>query len=263
VSNRRVRWMGLLMGLLLVGSMPGGVLAGEKPSVVPATTTNFALANATATAIAAGGSHACALLTGGSVRCWGSNFSGQLGNGTTTNDPIPTPVVVSGITTATAISAGNGNTCALLTGGSVRCWGDNYYGQLGNGTTTNSSTPVAVSGITTATAISAGGYHTCALLTDGSVRCWGYNNYGQLGNGTTTDSSTPVAVGGITTAIAISAGGYHTCALLTGGSVRCWEPTPPADSATGRRRTAPPRSRSVASPLPLRSPPATTTPAPS
>jgi len=77
-----------------------------------------------------------------------------------------TPVAVSGIATATAISAGDyGHTCTLLTGGSVRCWGYDYYGQLGNGTTTSSATPVAVIGITTATAISAGADHTCALLT--------------------------------------------------------------------------------------------------
>jgi alpha-tubulin suppressor-like RCC1 family protein len=128
---------------------------------------------------------------------------------------------------ATAISAGYLHACALLTDGSVRCWGYNHLGELGNGTTGYSSPPVVVSGITTATAIAAGLDHTCALLTGGSVRCWGYNWAGELGNGTTTFSSTPVAVSGITTATAISAAGTvygqdHTCALLTGGSVTCW-----------------------------------------
>ena len=208
------------MGLLLVGSMPGGVAAGEKPSVPPATAADSALVTAAATEVSVGSYHTCALLTGGSVRCWGDNYYGELGNGTTTNSS--TPVTVSDIATATAISAGDYYTCALLTGGSVRCWGYNAWGQLGNGTTTDYSTPVTVSGITTATAISAGFRHTCALLTSGSVRCWGDNHYGELGNGTTTNSSTPVTVSGITTATAISAGRWHTCVLLTGGSVRCW-----------------------------------------
>jgi len=121
-----------------------------------------------------------------------------------------------------AIATGYTHACALLTGGTVKCWGYNGFGQLGNGTTTQSTTPVSVSGITTAVMISAGAYHTCAFLADGTVKCWGYNGYGQLGNGTTTQSTTPVAVSGITTATDVSAGYIHTCARLSDGTVKCW-----------------------------------------
>lgn len=120
------------------------------------------------------------------------------------------------------VSVGGFHTCALQPDTTLRCWGENLYGKLGDGTTTNSSSPVAVSGITTATSVAAGFHHTCAALSDGTVRCWGRNEFGQLGNGATADSSTPVAVSGITTATAVTAGGFHSCALLADDTVRCW-----------------------------------------
>jgi alpha-tubulin suppressor-like RCC1 family protein len=175
----------------------------------------------TATAISAGDAHTCALLSGGTVKCWGYNFWGQLGDGTNKN-VSRSPVLVSGISTAIAISAGAYHTCALLSGGQVECWGDNEYGKLGDGTITDRSTPVLVSGISTATAISAGNRHTCALLSGGTVKCWGLNYWGQLGDGTTTDRLTPVSVSGISTATAISAANEYTCALLSGGQAKCW-----------------------------------------
>ena len=99
-----------------------------------------------------------------------------------------------GINNATAIIAGSAHTCARLADGSAKCWGYNYFGQLGDGTTTNRLTPVAVQGIRNATAITAGGGHTCTRLSDGSAKCWGWNGNGQLGDGTTTVRLTPVLV---------------------------------------------------------------------
>jgi alpha-tubulin suppressor-like RCC1 family protein len=96
-----------------------------------------------------------------------------------------------------AIATGDFHTCALLKGGAVQCWGDNTYGQLGNGTTVGGQR-VAVVGLTqAAVAIEAGGFHTCALLNDNSVACWGHNDRGQLGTGNETDSLVPVPVVGL------------------------------------------------------------------
>jgi alpha-tubulin suppressor-like RCC1 family protein/subtilase family serine protease len=174
----------------------------------------------TAIPIAAGGSHTCALLPDGTVQCWGDNYYGQLGDGTNTNSS--SPVAVTGIGNATAVTTGYGHTCALLPGGTVNCWGWNFAGQLGNGTTTSSPTPGPVLGISNATAVAAGFGHTCALLADGSIQCWGYNSGEDLGNGSRMNSSIPLAVSGISNATAIAAGSYFTCALNSDGSIQCW-----------------------------------------
>jgi alpha-tubulin suppressor-like RCC1 family protein len=175
-----------------------------------------------AAAVTAGYNHACALLTDGTMRCWGANDYGQLGNPFTPPPGSSVPVAVSGITGATAITAGAFHTCAVLRDSTLRCWGQNDLGQLGNGTFTSSSTPVTVRGTTGATGIAGGGAHTCALLVDGTVQCWGNNYQGQLGDGTSIPSSTPVRVVGITGASAVAAGWQHTCAPLRDGTVQCW-----------------------------------------
>jgi alpha-tubulin suppressor-like RCC1 family protein len=193
----------------------------ENSSLTPVTVVGIS----NAIAVSAGGDHTCALLRDGSVKCWGDNFYGQLGDGKSypKENRSLTPVTVVGISNAIAIATGHEHTCALLRDGSVKCWGDNLFGQLGDGTTHDKSTPVTVVGISNAIAISAGDYHTCALLSNGSVKCWGGNDRGQLGDETTAaKSTTPVTVVGISNAIAVSAGGDHTCALLSNESVKCW-----------------------------------------
>jgi alpha-tubulin suppressor-like RCC1 family protein len=172
-----------------------------------------------AVAITAADSDACAVLESGEVKCWGRNGSGDLGDGKTRAEQeySDVPVTVSGITTASAVTANLEHVCALLKTGKVECWGDDEFGDLGDGKSfERSPIPVAVSGITTATGLAAGYFDTCAVLSSGGVDCWGDNTYGELGDGKTMEeqeeSSTPVAVSGITGATAIAAYEFITVA---------------------------------------------------
>ncbi len=193
--------------------------------------------------IAAGFYHTCALLEDGSVRCWGYNVYGTLGYGHTI-DIGPEGVAAAGPVAlggkALQIAAGMGHTCALLEGGSVRCWGLNHHGQLGLADTTNvgdNETPAARGPVELggkALQITVGDAHSCALLEGDSVRCWGENDRGQLGYGNSDvigDYETPAQAGPVDLggrARQIRAGRAHTCALLEGGELRCW-----GDNRTG------------------------------
>ncbi len=144
-----------------------------------------------------------------------------------TSSPIPasqnpTPTQVMGLGKVTAISAGQRYSLVLQNDGTVWAWGENEWGQLGDGTTTNSDVPVQVRNLSDVIAISAGHYHSLALKSDGTVWAWGDNESGELGNGTTVSSNVPVQVSGLDGIVAIAAGEAHSLALKKDGTVWSW-----------------------------------------
>ena len=192
------------------------------------------------TQLTAGSSHTCALISNGTVRCWGSSSDGELGNGVPVDAGAPaqsSPVQVVNLGFVTQIAAGGLHTCAVLGDGTIRCWGENIRGELGNGSNVDSSTSVQPTAVTGATQVTAGLFHTCALINDGTVRCWGKNSDGQLGDGTSTDRSTAVAVSGVSGATQISAGDDFTCARINDGTVRCWGLNADGQLGDGNRDT--------------------------
>ena len=177
--------------------------------------------------IAAGsGRHTCAIFDNGSLYCWGYATDGQLGIGSTSSKNSPMFVNLGVGRTAVDISTGASHTCAILDNGSVKCWGDNSKGQLGDGTLSQRTTPTLVTNLGgNAISLSLGDRSSCALLDDGIVKCWGRNDFGQLGDSTTTDRKTPTQVSSFgtgRTAIAITSGLYHSCAILDNKSISCW-----------------------------------------
>jgi alpha-tubulin suppressor-like RCC1 family protein len=177
--------------------------------------------------ISAGSSHVCVRYSEGGIQCWGGNSRGQLGVDPAKLASSPTPRVISVGKPAIGISAGNGNTCVLTTGGGATCMGQNNYGAMGDGTTSGifgpGSPPVQVTGLTGANAISNGGQHVCALIS-GSITCWGDNQAFQLGDPTTGPPyrTTPWAVPNTAGTVQVVAGNLHTCRRTTAGAIECW-----------------------------------------
>ncbi len=195
----------------------------------------------------------CAVRGSGKASCWGENGHGQLGDNTTTDsstpvtvkydsDPDPDNVVVSDLTGVTEVAVGGFHACALLSNSTVRCWGANGNGQLGDNSTDERHLAVLVQDddeadsdtpLTGVSDLVAGARHTCAQMLDGSVRCWGANNLTQLGDGTTTQRSNatkkvrtnnppPASAGDLGNAVTIASGDNHVCALRGDKGVVCW-----------------------------------------
>lgn len=178
-------------------------------------------------AIAAGEANSIALKDDGTVWAWGSNQYGQLGAETIETCSYSVlcssiPVNAAGLTEIIAIGIGGRHSVALKADGTVWTWGNNWLGQLGDGTNTDSLIPVQVSGLTDVAAIAVGRLHSVALKTDGTVWGWGDNSGGQLGDGTIGRNSTPVQVSYITNITNIAVGDRHTMALNIDGTVWAW-----------------------------------------
>lgn len=209
---------------------------GDATTISHATAADVTGLTSGVTSLSASYYHACAIQSGAAY-CWGFNSSGQLGDGTTTNIRT-SPTAVSGLGSGmTAVSVGQVHSCGIQSGAAY-CWGDNTFGQLGNGTTTLSSTPVAVTGLGSGvTAISAGAYgFTCAIVS-GAAKCWGINGGGNLGDGTNTSRTTPVQVSGLTSGVtAITTNSYGGCAVQA-GNIYCWGYVATGDGTTVNRYT--------------------------
>jgi alpha-tubulin suppressor-like RCC1 family protein len=197
--------------------------AGGGSQTTPKATPTQIAGVSGAVAIATGSEHSCALRSSGYVSCWGFNGNKELGDGSTLQHSA-TPVQVHNLSDAIDIEAAGQSTCVLRSSGAVACWGNNWLGQLGDGTTVTRSAPVDVLGVSNATAITCGANHCCALLEDGNMSCWGSNGNGQLGRGPGSPgySHTAAPVVGLDDIVAIGAGAFHTCAVRSDGTAYCW-----------------------------------------
>ena len=190
--------------------------------------------------IVSGRSFNCVLGENGLLKCWGVNSYGQLGLGHRNAIGDSSEEVFSRILTldlgsiAKKISAGDNHVCALLEGGHVKCWGWNFYGQLGYGHTLNIGDDEVLSTVGVVPVgqavldISAGGFHTCALLEDKNVKCWGYGGHGQLGLGHYNHIGDNELVSSVQSldfledVREVFSGKYRSCALLANHGVKCW-----------------------------------------
>jgi alpha-tubulin suppressor-like RCC1 family protein len=189
-------------------------------SAVPVTVSEVA----DAVRVSVGVAHTCAVMSDSRVQCWGQNQHGQLGDGTEELHAKPTNVYMSNgvlLTGAVDVACGWNHTCAAMADGTVKCWGLNVLGQLGDGAFTSSPFPIDALVSGSVRQVVAGEGHTCGLRVDGDVSCWGWNEFGQLGNGANDINPTPASVG-VYDVRQLGGGAWHVCATLTDGSGQCW-----------------------------------------
>lgn len=218
-----------LLSIVLLSSC--GLLGGEQGA-------SSSAPSARATQVAVSGT-SCAQTEGGTVRCWGSNTNGELGADTskTTFDRVNVPIEVKGLSGVTAIASGSAFNCALLSSKTVKCWGFNASGQLGNGkdlvdstASASSMTPTDVAGLSDVKSIALGDTHACALTSAGAVKCWGDGESGQLGDGLDLVGSTsghlsnkPVDVKNLSSGVRwLSARGDLSCVVTSARAIQCW-----------------------------------------
>ncbi len=216
----------------------GGVCSGN----VHADAERVALPMITPTGVTAGEVHACAWgsvdgARGGPVACWGYSALGQVngvvaGSGASVDMP---PTVVPGVASAIDVSAGVGSTCAVLSDGSVSCWGDRSCGELGRPPTSGNSAPATIADLTDASAVRLGDYFACAIVAGGAVSCWGRNDYGQLARSTPRWSYQPQAItrdsgAPLNGVVSLATGARHACAVRSDHTVWCW-----GDDSSGQR----------------------------
>ena len=180
---------GYCWGENILGNLGGGTTGFPRPTPSPVS------GGLKFTSLTVGlDDHACAITASGQAYCWGANFNGSLGDGTSTERDVPVPVTGGLIFVQLAAGGYNGHTCGRTGGGVAYCWGDNEAGQVGDGTTVIRLTPTAVTGGLTFTSLDAGYRHTCGIASNNVVHCWGSNGAGQLGDNSTATSPVPVRV---------------------------------------------------------------------